>query len=123
MYTGDVIKNRSKIGKRFTLFLGGVKREALLAQVTEKENMASVGRLLGVKFAGFLIEYILDEREDTKIISLLMYPHNEKTYNCTCMVDREKMPMHILKGDSDNALEQLTFSCPCNQTFRLYFKK
>ena len=106
----------------YTLFLGGMQPTNLRTFVSSKVTMAELGRLLGVTYVGYLIEYRLSEEEDLKIVSLLLKPSTEKKYSCQCMRDKEKLPLHVHHEPTAQTLIHLTASCHCNLKFTDYFK-
>ena len=116
--------NRSKALNRedFVLFLGGVKTAGLKTAVTDKMTMAEFGRRLGVTYVGYMIEYRLGAVEDLKIMSLMVRPAVEARYNCRCVIEAKKSPVHLIHKRSEEALHFLTAICPCNDGLNRYFK-
>ena len=107
----------------YAVFMGGMQRTTLRAEVSDGLTVSSFGRQAGITFTGSIVEYQLSEVEDLKIISLLVQPSNERRYECVCVRDRNKLPMHIYKGGTSYALERLSQVCLCNLNFCKYLKK
>ena len=114
--------DRAVASQSYTLYLGGVRRENLAREVADGVTVSMLAKKAGVKLLGFLVEYQLDEREDLKIVSLLLQPYDEPKYVCECLGNRSKMPLHIFQANTEQTLEKLSNVCPCNSNFHLYTK-
>ena len=101
----------------YSLFLGGAQKADLEQAVDGAETMEEFGRKHGVGFAGYVIEYRMGVEEDVRIISLLMQPATERLYECLCMSNPDKKPMHIFPGRTSYLLSRLVYTCPCNAAY------
>ena len=117
------LKSEVALGKQnFTLFLGGMQPADLKSLVSSAKTMAEFGRQLGVTYVGYLVEYRLNEEEDLKIVSLLVKPSTEKRYDCQCMEDKRKLPLHVYHQPTAQTLTYLAGACHCNLNFTDYYK-
>ena len=123
VYRLDLKKDVAVSKQSYTLFLGGLQKEYLDCELETRDTMAQFAKKVGVKYLGFLIEYCLDDDEDLKIVSLLLQPGEETKYVCQCLLDDNKMPLHIFRGNTAFSLTRLSEICPCNINFRLYTKR
>ena len=119
----DLKKDVAVSEQSYTLFLGGMQKEYLDRELETLETMAQFAKRIGIKYLGFLVEYRLDDEEDLKLVSLLLQPGDESKYVCHCLIDDNKMPLHIFRGDTSFSLTRLSGICPCNVNFQLYTKK
>ena len=106
----------------YTMFLGGARSETLSSNVSQDVTVSKFLRGAGVTISGSLVEYQLSEIEDLKTISLLIQPSSEKKYECRCLKDKDKLPMHIFRGGTVLALSHLAQLCSCNLNFIDYYK-
>ena len=122
IYRNDIKEDGAVSEQSYAVFLGGMQKTTLHTEVAAGLTVSSFGRQAGITFSGSIVEYQLSEVEDLKIISLLIQPSTEKKYECICVKDRNKLPMHIYKGSTSYTLERLSQVCPCNLNFCKYLK-